>query len=75
MSTRPVRGESGAIFEVEASMLDETSERAKDYRASSAPPSTSAILPAAPRASVDGRVVGAFIVSMGILLALAFLLS
>ena len=72
MATRPVRGESGAIFEVEASMLDESSDGAKDYRASSAPPSTSAILPAEPRAGVDGRVVGSFIVAMGIVLAAFF---
>jgi hypothetical protein len=46
MSTRAVRGESGAIFEVDASMVDVPPEGG--YRTSGAPPPAHAIRPAPP---------------------------
>jgi hypothetical protein len=49
MSTRRVRGETGALFEVDASMLAPT-DREQGYRESSAPPRATEIQPA-PRAA------------------------
>jgi len=44
MGTRPVRSESGAVFDVDASMVDDVVSGG--YRTSSAPPPTTAIRPA-----------------------------
>ncbi len=72
MATRRVRGETGATFEVDASMLDGPEERAVDYRGSSAPPPTSAITRAPARPRPSGLIRAAVIVLIWFAVAIVY---
>ena len=77
MKTRQVRSDSGAVFEVDPSMLESKgTEEQVDYRASSAPPNLSEIIAPPPRAtrlSGTQRIVlaSAAIIAFGSAIALA----
>jgi hypothetical protein len=49
MKSRQVRSETGALFDVDAEMVEDGAAGAGPFRASSAPLSTAAILPATAR--------------------------
>ena len=70
MSTRRVRGETGALFEVDASMLAPTL-REQGYRESSAPPLASEIQ-APPRAALRTDTIVATASGLAVVLGVVF---